>query len=244
MSLIFISYDSLLMRSEDKFEAIKLHNLNAASWRIVPSRFPPVSIFDRVANPADLSAVLAIEALTNNRLRYETGKLDLVPLADRISGPGTTPIMAAFTHLNPEGARFTTPYFGAWYAGLSLETAIAETRYHRARFLAFTKEAALAIDMRVYQADVSARLHDIRAMTKSHPELYDLDNYSAGQALGAQLKANGSDGLIYQSVRDTTGTCIAVYRPKLISKCRQTSHLRYYWDGNTIADIYERRVDR
>jgi RES domain len=232
------------MRSEDKFGAIKLHNLKAASWRIVPSRFPPVSLFDRVANPADLSAILAIEALTNNRLRDETGNLELVPQVDRVSGPGTTPIMAAFTHLNPEGARFTTPYFGAWYAGLSLETAIAETRYHRAHFLSLTKEAALAIDMRVYKADVSARLHDIRALTESHPALYDRENYSAGQALGAQLKSSGSNGLIYQSVRDITGTCIAVFRPKLISNCRQTSHLRYYWDGNTITDIYEKRVDR
>ena len=77
------------------------------SYRLVPSRFPPVGLFDRVSDPADLEVVLAVESLTNDRLRNETGEIRLVPPEDRVSGPGTTPIMAAFTHLNPEGSRFS-----------------------------------------------------------------------------------------------------------------------------------------
>src|SRR5437762_6306867 len=77
------------------------------SHRIVPSRFPPVGLFDRVASPEDLDAVFELEALTNDRLREQAGELSLVPPEDRVSGPGTTPIMAAFTHLNPEGGRFS-----------------------------------------------------------------------------------------------------------------------------------------
>ena len=77
------------------------------AWRIVPSRFPPVGVYDRIADPADLDAVFAIEALTNPRLREEAGALKLVAKEHRISGPGSTPVMAAFTHLNPEGSRFS-----------------------------------------------------------------------------------------------------------------------------------------
>src|SRR5205823_14207484 len=77
------------------------------SHRTVPSRFPPVGLFVRVAAPEDLEAVFALEAMTNDRLREEAGELPLVAKEDRISGPGTTPIMAAFTHLNPEGSRFS-----------------------------------------------------------------------------------------------------------------------------------------
>ena len=63
------------------------------SHRLVPSRFPPVSLFDRVARPEDLDAVFEIEALTNDRVRDEVGEITLVPREERISGPGTTPIM-------------------------------------------------------------------------------------------------------------------------------------------------------
>lgn len=65
-----------------------------------------MSLFDKVANPADLDAVFEIEAMTNDRLRDEVGHIAMVALEDRVSGPGTTPIMAAFTHLNPDGSRF------------------------------------------------------------------------------------------------------------------------------------------
>ena len=47
------------------------------AWRIVPSRFPPRGVFDRIASPDDLEALFAIESLTNARLRQELGQLDL-----------------------------------------------------------------------------------------------------------------------------------------------------------------------
>ena len=90
-------------------------------------RLPPVGLFDRAAAPDDLAIVFAIEALTNDRLRDEAGEISLAPVGDRISGPGTTPIMAAFTHLNPEGSPFTDGSYGAYNAANTIDTAIAET---------------------------------------------------------------------------------------------------------------------
>ena len=43
----------------------------AEAWRLVPSRFPPQGVFDRIAAPEDLEALYAIEAMTNARLREE-----------------------------------------------------------------------------------------------------------------------------------------------------------------------------
>src|SRR6218665_1558537 len=136
-------------------------------YRIVPSRFPPIALFEAVADPADLEAVFQIEAMTNDRLREEAGDLALVPIEDRVSGPGTSPIMAAFTHLNPLGDRFTDGSYGVFYASLALETAIAETGWHRTRFLMATDEPAQELDMRVYAVDLTADMHDIRAMRES-----------------------------------------------------------------------------
>ena len=79
----------------------------APTYRLVPSRFPPIDLFERVAAPEDLEVVFAVESLTNPRLRQEAGEIALVPRDERVSGPGTSPIMAAFTHLNPYVSRFS-----------------------------------------------------------------------------------------------------------------------------------------
>src|SRR5690606_22607554 len=92
------------------------------SWRIVPSRFPPVGLFDRIASPDDLDALFELEGMTNPRLRQELGELSLVPAERRISGPGTTPIMAAFTHPSPDGSRFSDGSWGVYYAARERET--------------------------------------------------------------------------------------------------------------------------
>ncbi len=180
------------------------------SWRIVPSRFPPIQLFERVADPADLEAVAAIESLTNPRLREEIGELSLVPSEDRVSGPGTSAVMAAFTHLNPEGSRFTDGLFGVF-------------------------------DMRVYLTDIDAHLHDIRGKQAEHALVYHNDNYAAGQQLARTLRNAASGGIVYSSVRRTGGECVAVFRPRLLSNCRQGQHLCYVWDGSQIAAVYEKR---
>ena len=210
-------------------------------FRIVPSRFPPIALFEAVADPADLDAVYQIEAMTNDRLREEVGDITLVPPEDRVSGPGSSPIMAAFTHLNPEGDRFTNGTYGVFYASRTVDTAIAETRYHRIRFLQATSEPAQELDMRVYSVDLDTELHDIRAMRESHPAYYHSSSYGVSQELALQLRENGSNGIIYESVRDKDGECAAVFRPRLLSNCRQERHLCYVWDGKTISTIYEKR---
>lgn len=212
----------------------------APCYRIIPSRFPPIGLFDRVADPADLEAVFRIEAMTNDRLRQEAGEISMVPVEDRVSGPGSTPIMAAFTHPNPSGGRFTDGSYGIFYAGRTLETAVAETCHHRVRLLQATDEPPQEIDMRVYAVNLSASLHDIRGLREGRPDLYDATHYGASQLFAAELREAGSDGIVYQSVRHGGGECAAVFRPRLLSNCRQERHLCYVWDGTAISNIYEK----
>ena len=40
-------------------------------WRIVPSRYPPIDLFERIAPPEDWEALAAVESLTNPRIREE-----------------------------------------------------------------------------------------------------------------------------------------------------------------------------
>jgi len=216
------------------------------SARIVPSRYPPAGVFDRVADARDLEAVVAIEGLTNDRLRDESGEIRLVPQEDRITGAGTTPIMSAFTHPNLDGSRFSDGSFGVYYAGESLATAIAESRFHRERFLSFSSEPPMRLQMRTYYARIGGDFHDVRGAQKSHPEWFSPDptRYGASQALGAALKAGGSSGLVYRSVRRRAGECLAVFRPRLVSPVTQGPHLEYIWDGRAISDVLQiKRID-
>ena len=208
--------------------------------RIVPSRFPPIQLFERVTDPADLEAVFELESMTNPRLRDEVGDIRLVPEHERISGPGTSVIMAAYTHLNPQGSRFSDGTYGVFYAACDLPTAIAETKYHRELFMRATRQPRMELDMRVYLVDLVGNLHDLRGRKRTHPLAYHEDSYAVGQNLARRLRADGSNGIVYDSVRHAGGECAAVFRPRLLSNCRQERHLCYSWDGARISTIYEK----
>jgi hypothetical protein len=209
---------------------------------LVSSRFPPIGLFDRVAEPEDLNIVIKIETLTNERVLNEVGDITLVSPEDRVSGLGTTPIMAAFTHLNSEGSRFTDGTYGVYYAADTIDTAIGETRFHRARFLAATKEPPIEIEMRSYASDVDTDLHDIRKMQSVMPDVYTSDprNYAPAQALARALRHRGSNGIVYESVRFSSGECVALFRPRVLSPVRQGPHYCYVWDGKKITEVYKK----
>jgi RES domain len=211
-------------------------------WRLIPSRFPPVGLFDRVASPKDLDIIYAIEALTNDRIRDEIGEIRLVAAEDRITGEGTTPIMAAFTHPNPDGSRFSDGSYGVYYAANRIETAIAETRFHRARFLAATNQPPIEIDMRSFKSNLTVDLHDIRNKQREFPDIYDPDpkQYASAQNLAKTLRNGGSNGIAYSSIRDSDGECVAIFKPRVLSPVRQGAHYCYVWDGKTINYVYEK----
>lgn len=223
----------------------------ALAWapchRLIASRYPTVGLYDEIADAADLDVVFAIEALTNPRLRQELGTLSLVAPADRVSGPGASLIMAAFTHLNPEGSRFSDGSWGVYYAADTLDTAIAEVGHHRGQFLARTAEPEIDIDLRWIQADLRVRGHDIRATTTAGiaglgdlADIYDRDHYGASQALARALRSGGSMALAYDSVRHGGGMCVAVFVPRALAKARAAGHLGLHWDGRRISHWFEK----
>lgn len=212
------------------------------SFRLIASRYPTVGLYDAIADPADLEAVFAIEALTNPRLRDELGQFQLVAPEERISGAGSTPIMAAFTHLNPEGSRFSDGSYGVYYAADDLDTAIAEVSHHRAIFLSRTAEPSIDIDLRLVLAPLQAPLHDLRGLRRSAPQVYDPVHYGAAQALGRKLREAGSWGVLHHSVRHAGGLCVGVFRPRALKPSRQGAHIALHWDGARITHWYEKRA--
>lgn len=203
-------------------------------FRIIPSIYPPINFFEELVDPAEMDTLWEIEGLTNERLRQEVGDIFLVPAADRVCGPGSSVVMAAFTHLS-KPTRFSDGSYGVYYASLSEETAIRETVYQREKFLRATSEAAAELTMRLYQGTIEKPLHDLRG--KKYHSLHVADNYLESQAFGRVLRDSQSWGIIYHSVRHKNGICVAALRPPAISIPTQISHLKYIWNGKRIIEV-------
>jgi RES domain len=204
--------------------------------RIVRSRFPPIDLFEDIADPADWPLLLSAEQKTNPRLMESVGNLDLVPAGRRVGGPGASWLMAPFVHVTVDRpTRFSRGHFGVLYAGRQFETALLETIHHYARFMARTKEpAGWTSQFREIILDIKGRLHDLRAGSLGLAAVLDPDDYGEAQTLGERLHTTASEGLVYQSVRNPGGECAALFYPDLAANPRQGRHLDYHWDGRRV----------
>jgi hypothetical protein len=102
------------------------------AYRLIPSRFPPIGLFDTVATTADLEAVMDLMGGTNDRLVAE--RIARLPQSEWVYGtPNASIVMAAFLHVAPGGMRFNGPELGAWYASDQIRTAAAEFGHHLRR---------------------------------------------------------------------------------------------------------------
>lgn len=202
--------------------------------RLINSAYPPIDLFEDIADPADWELLAASESKTNPRVSSTIGQLDKVPVDRRVSGPGASYVTAPFVHASSDRAgRFHDGEFGALYVGDSFETALFETVHHIAVFCSATKEEPGWIaDMREVVGQIEAKLHDIRG-----DEFADLllDNrYSASQGFAREVIAAGGDGIIYPSVRNPGGECVAAFYPDVVGIPIQGRHFSYHWDGERV----------
>ena len=206
--------------------------------RIIRTAYPPIDLFEDIADPADWPLILSAEQKTNPRLAETIGRLDLVPPNRRVAGPGASFLMAPFTHISRDRpSRFSDGSYGVLYIGREFETALFETMHHHARFMASTSQApGWTSQFRELVTRVTATLQDCRRLKPSDPVLSPTD-YAASQAFAARLRAGGSDGIVYPSVRNQGGQCAGLFYPDLASPPVQARHLDYHWDGARV-DYY------
>ena len=217
--------------------------LSSVKWkgavRIIRSIYPPIDLFEDIADPADWPLLISAEQKTNPRLMDNIGNLHLVPEGRRVGGQGATYLMAPFCHVSPDRkSRFSDGSFGVLYAGNIFEVALLETIYHHERFMVRTREAAgWTSQFREIVMNIGARLHDLHKPDADQLRALDPDSYTVSQALAVQLRAAGSDGLVYPSVRHKGGECVGLFYPDLATNAVQGRHLDYHWDG-TRVDFY------
>jgi hypothetical protein len=209
----------------------------AATHRLIPAKYGAESVLESLPLPLDVLADLSeLDAATNERKIAETGGNRAIGPGELLLGvPEAHIVNAAFTHPGPFGGRFHGAQRGAWYAGFEIETSIAEVAFHKRRFLADGRiQGRHSFDYIDFLADFSGEFHTLEAT--------DLESclqpdpvpqcYAASQALANKLLFEGSNGIVYPSVRRDSGTCIVCFRPALVfhprrsHKCRLTVDAR------------------
>lgn len=208
--------------------------------RIIRSLHPPTDLFEDIADPEDWPLLIATEMKTNPRLAEAIGNLDQVPPARRVSGAGASHLMAPLTHASPDRpSRFSDGRHGVLYVGRTFETALAETIHHHERFMAATaQEPGWTSQFRELVLDVRGELHDLRRGGDFASALHP-DTYGTAQVLAAALRAAGSDGLVYPSVRNAGGECAGLFYPDLAGSVLQGRHFDYHWDGARVDLVRE-----
>jgi len=208
--------------------------------RLVPSRHArsAESVLAAIAvDDAHLQTIFALDAATNDRLLAEYQQLPGIGVEELVFGvPHASVINAAFCHAHPLGARFSGPERGAWYAGFELATSQAEVAFHKAVQLAEIGRFEDSVTYDDYLADFNASFHDFRR-GRGFRAVLDPDSYVESQALAEQLLDAGSLGIVYPSVRNNKGTCVACFRPALVGNVRRDKTYRFTWDAGRQPSI-------
>lgn len=207
------------------------------AYRLVHSKFPPIAIFDDVATAQEFEQLYALQALTNPRMQSQAGTLALLPREDIPFGiQGCSYAAAPFTHVNPEGSRFSDGSYGVLYLADSMETAIAEVRYHQQRY--WSQVPDLRYERFVFRG-LTARFNEAGAWdaltVPHHDPIYAPDDYSASRALGKSARDSQSTALRYHSVRQSQGVCWGLFTPRQVKSMVQTAHYEMIWSGEIAA---------
>jgi len=205
-------------------------------YRLINSKFPPIALFDDVASADEFEALYELQALTNPRIQNELGNLNLIAKDNIPFGiEGCSYATAPFTHVNPEGSRFSDGMYGVLYIADALDTAIAETRYHQNKIFNNIKGLHYdVITMRGLTCYFSGELVDVTTYDKC---IYHPTDYTDAQQLGRMLYKQEQQGLAYHSVRNTGAKCWALFTPKHISSIKQTAHFEFIYDGKCISRV-------
>ena len=189
--------------------------------RLIPTAYATESVLETLHLPVGvINDLTELDAATNERKTAERGGNVAISPAELLYGvPEAHIVNAAFTHPGPFGGRFNDSRRGAWYAGVELETSIAEVAFHKRRFLKDGRiSERLSLNYADFLADFSGQLHfldDADRQQCLQPEPIP-QCYAPSQALANSLLYSGSSGIVYPSVRRLGGTCIACFRPALV----------------------------
>lgn len=209
--------------------------INGVFYVLIPSRFPPVPLYQRIAGGRD-DQVAAVAELHNPRVMEKQRLLGQgCVTADDVSPRFQNWNHAPFAYSNPEGSWFFDRFVRCLEMSQDKQTALAVSVAKRALFLSRTAEAPIGLDMRMLSRKVSGAFLDLRAVTV---ELSQSERRKLGQLLWERAKTEGLSGVLFRSSERPSGTRICVLDGNVLDRAIQGEHFRYSWDGEKVSSLY------
>lgn len=169
------------------------------------------------------------------RLRAQAARSPL----SRLAGPGDLGSLQGLvrrTGVQTLGSRFSDGSFRPLYVAEAQRTCQAEVLFHWGRFFRAAQHprgTPLRTLLLAIRVD-SERFLDVRA---GHDDLHDPESYRASQRFGLEAWMAGADGIVYRSVRDPGGTCVAAIRSEVAGIAQERGEVRFEWDGQAFRAV-------
>lgn len=209
--------------------------VNGLFYLLIPSRFPPVPLYRRIAGGHD-DEVAAVAELHNPRVKEKQRLLG----QDGVGVDNTSPRFqnwnhAPFAYSNPEGSWFFDRFVRCLEMSQDRQTALAVSVVKRELFLRRTAEAPIGLDMRMLSRSVSGAFLDVQSVSV---DLSLAERRKLGDSFVERARAEGLSGVLFRSPERPSGTRICVLNGNVLGRAIQGEHFRYSWDGNRVSSLY------
>jgi RES domain-containing protein len=201
-------------------------------YQLIPSRFPPVDVYERLELPELRAAALEIEQRTNPRLAAMKHIETAPKPGDKATHQFQNWNHAPFVYKNPEGSHFLGPAYGVAEMAADLTAALLFALHRREEFFSRTKEEAMGQDMRVLCRRVTGKFTDLTGLD---PGLPQPERWKIGQ----KLCDDGATGIVYRRPDYADHRFLCVFDGSVLGRALQGAHYRFVWDGKTVKSIYD-----
>ena len=198
------------------------------AYRLIPSRFPSVEVYQGLVANDRFEALYDLEAETNPRLQSKERALATY------GGEGSPQLQnwnhAPFRYINPEGSWFFPSTRPALELADNPQTALARAVRRREIFLGRTRESPIGIDMRMLKTPVKGRFADFTDLP------LDMDE-TKRRAAGSKV-SNEFAGVAFFAPERPNTICLAVTDNSALGATIQSVHYRFEWNGMRISKLY------
>lgn len=218
---------STLSADTDRFE---MTSIDLTWHRLIPSRFPPIRVYERIAANDSHNAITSLEVLTSPRVRARE-RLIGIGAVDEASPQLQNWNHAPFTYHNPEGSTLFRPTIGVLELFDTLQTALAVSVQRREKFLKSTAMPKMGLDMRVLKTRVAGKFVDLRGTTLPEEK-------QVRWMMGDKFYEDQIDGVLFDCPARNGSTCLSLINGSLLNRSIQADHFRFVWNGEIISSLY------
>ena len=203
--------------------------IDEAYHRLIPSRSPPVPLYERLGTLEIQKAAEALELLTNPRVQA-MARMPKAPVTATSANRSQNWNLAPFAYPTPEGTTFCNPAYKVLDLVKGVRPALAIAVQRREAFLSSTSEPAISLEMRVIMHPVKGKFADLTALKFE-------DDQARRWAIGAEIYESDAQGIVYHRPELPGVRAVTVFDGGVLGRAVQSEHYRFVWDGERVTTI-------